>query len=286
MLKQQDVLIVGINNFLGRAIFELVKADFKVTGIFNLNIESIPDDIEVIQAQEISKLKDRDFKYIYLVSAHVPKSNMPIDDEKLISSNLLLPRNIVNMFPGGRIIYCSTVAVYEDIDAGKAISIDEHPSPTSKYALSKLWAEKIIKDHSSYAILRISSMYGIGMSTDTFLPKVIENALLRKEITLLGAGERSQNYIHVDDVASIAVKLANTLENVTLLAVDDQSYTNKQIADTILELVPGTLFFAGRDESPSRIYNNELTHNIVRGLKFKNIKEGLNEIIEWTKKKF
>lgn len=283
-MDKEGVLIVGINSFLGLAILALVKEEYSVTGIFHNNKNRLPDNIELVQVDSIEDLKYRNYKTVYLVSSYVPGLTTP-DDSMLVAANILLPSKIVQLFPNSRIVFCSSVAVYENRPNNNIISINEILTPISKYALSKVWGEEIIKQHRSYAIIRISSMYGVGMNEVTFLPKVITNALINQEIVLLGDGGRMQNYIHVKDVAKIAVMSSKHLENMSLLAVSDKSYSNREIAELVLQLVPGDLKLIGSDHSISNIYDNEFTHSTLGRFEFTNIKEGLKELIQWIKKK-
>jgi len=284
-MNKSEILIVGINSFLGKAIYELTKADYKVTGIYHQHKENIPKELACDNVESISNLKGKPFKHVYLVSSYVPELGMPEDDQKLVKANLYLPKLIAALFPLSRIIFCSSVSVYQNYITDKILSIHDAPSPKSKYALSKLWGEQTIANHQSYAILRISSMYGIGMKTDTFLPKIIQDALSKGEIVLNGEGDRLQNYIHVDDVAKIAIKAAAYPDNMNVLAVADRSYRNREIAEMIFEHIPGHIQFIGSDDADSYVYDNAYTQALLGQVEGKSIKEGLKELIEWTIKK-
>lgn len=284
-MNKAEILIIGINSFLGKAIYEFTKSDYIVTGIYNQHKENIPDTIACYHIESISNLEGTLFKHIYLVSSYVPPPCMPEDDQKLVKANLCLPKLITELFPLSRIVFCSSVSVYQNCTATKILSVHDAPSPKSKYALSKLWGECTIANHHSYAILRISSMYGVGMKTGTFMPHIIKHALSAGEIVLKGEGDRLQNYIHVDDVAKIAVKAAAHSENMTVLAVADRSYENREIAEIIFELIPGRIQFFGSDDSDSYVYDNAHTQELLGQIKYKSIKEGIKELIEWTTKK-
>lgn len=286
-MNRPEILIVGINNFLGIAIFNLLKDNFNVIGVYNHNTDIAPQCIELIQVERLNTLKERKFSHIYLISSYVPGLGKPNDDQKLIDANILLPRRVIDLFPESRIIFCSSVSIYENRIKKGLILNSEPPSPKSKYAISKLWGEETVKESKSYAIIRISSMYGVGMNKNTFLPKVIEKAVLSGEIILLGEGERMQNYIHVVDVANIAVKAALHPINTELMAVSNSSYSNKEIAQMIIELIPETsLNFSGSDSSKSFVYDNSFTCQELGQMEFKNIKEGLKELKEWIKKEY
>lgn len=284
-MNQPEILIVGINSFLGKAIYALTKSDYLATGIYNQHKENIPGEIASHHVETLATLKGKPFKHIYLVSSYVPEPGMPEDDQKLVKANLSLPKLITELFPSSRIVFCSSVSVYQNCIANQILSIHDAPSPKSKYALSKLWGEQTIANHHSYAIIRISSMYGVGMKTDTFLPKIIQNAVAKGEIVLNGEGDRLQNYIHVDDVAKIAVKAAAYPDNIKVLAVADRSYRNREIAEMIFEFIPGQIQFLGSDHANSYVYDNAHTQELLGQVEYKSIKEGLKELIEWTAKK-
>lgn len=286
-MQKERILIIGINSFLGKAIFNYTKEEYEISAVYHSNKTNIPGGIEVVQADNITQLKGCEFKYIFLVSSHVPVNNRDIEDQPLIDANIHLPKIVCGLFPSSKVIFFSSVSIYENYTTGKTISVTETmPAPQSRYALSKLWGEQIIASHYSYVILRISSMYGIGMKLTTFIPRVIKSACSLGEITILGNGERLQNYIHVDDVAQIALRAAESDENLILHGVADQSYSNKEIAEKIAAIIPCHVTYTGEDSTPSYIYDNNHTTIKLGPYNYKNIDEGLKELIEWTKEKF
>ncbi|MBG6236605.1 nucleoside-diphosphate-sugar epimerase [Pedobacter sp. CAN_A7] len=284
-MSKNEILIVGINSFLGKAVYDHVKADGVIIGVYHVNKDNIPEGIASVKVDKISNLKGKAFGVIYLVSAYIPNS-IEEDDEKLIAANILLPKKLSEFFPASRIVFCSSVSVYQNYSSKDVLSMDDVPKPNTKYALSKLWAEQIISRHKSYAILRISSMYGVGMKTNTFLPRIIKDLILNQRILLYGNGLRFQNYIHVNDVAKIMIKAGQLQKNVSMLAVDDYSYTNKDIAQMMLKYLPGTVEYTGEDHSTSYKYNNKLTHDTLGGIELTNIKYGIIKLIEWIRKEY
>lgn len=286
-MQKEKVLIIGINSFLGKAIFNYIRDEFEVSAVYHKNQENIPQGIELVQANDIGQLKGRLFSHIYLVSSYVPANNKDVDDQQLIEANIQLPKTICNLFPSARVLFCSSVSVYERSIWDKIISVSETiPAPQSRYAISKLWGEQIIANHSSYAIIRISSMYGVGMKPTTFIPRIIDSAFSTGEINLLGDGKRLQNYVHVNDVAKIAVSAVKFNENLVIHAVGDQSYSNKQIAEKISTIIPSRVTYNGMDNTPSYKYDNSQTTAKLGSLNYTTIDEGLNELIEWNKRKF
>ena len=92
--------------------------------------------------------------------------------------------------------------------------------------------EEMVKQNSSYSILRFSSLFGIGMKQDNFIRRAIEQALEKNNIVLFGDGLRKQNYLNVNQAVEYLVATADCKDNFIGLAVDNVSYSNKQIRES------------------------------------------------------
>lgn len=277
-----EILIVGINSFLGRAIYDLLKTDHHIVGVYHRNIDNLPNEADCIQIQDLKTVIHVDFCCIYLVSAFVPKDYSEKSTERLFQANVELPEIISAYFPRAKILYCSSVSVYEGLQNTLQICEGTAVSPVTPYAISKLWGEKVIKNHASWGIIRISSMYGIGMKEETFIPRVVQRALYRQEITLLGNGSRLQNYIHVTDVARMAISVCEMKKNGIWLAVDTKSYSNLELAQLIQRYTGAKIKFSGEDFSKSYVYNSEY----LADFQLKQIDLGIKEYIEWKRKQY
>ncbi|MEA1849624.1 NAD(P)-dependent oxidoreductase [Chryseobacterium sp. MHB01] len=249
------------------------------------------DHVSIVYHSQPSRLTDKnhplsDFKKIdqnqdvvYILSALI--SNDPEQLDNILNINILLIKNITEHFANSKIVYFSSVAIYDGIHSG-TINNGTTPSPSSLYGLSKLFAEKIVEKCSKYAILRISSIYGLSMKENTFLPKIVISAIENNKIELLGKGDRKQNYIHAEDVARLAKKLSLENKNKIILAISPDNYTNLEIADFIKELTGCEITFHGKDFSRSiEYFENDLS---VSSHAFIPIKQGLKELIEWKRK--
>jgi len=249
------------------------------------------DHVSVVYHSKPSQLTDKnyplsDFKKIdpnqdvvYILSALI--SNDPEQLYNILNINILLIKDITEHFVHSKIVYFSSVAIYDGIHSG-IINNATTPSPSSLYGLSKLFAEKIVEKCSKYAILRISSVYGSLMKENTFLPKIVTAAIEDNTIDLLGKGDRKQNYIHAEDVARLAKKISLEDKNKIILAISPNNYTNLEIADFIKELTGCKITFHGKDFSRSLEYfENDPT---VSSHTFIPIKQGLKELIEWKRK--
>jgi UDP-glucose 4-epimerase len=275
------VLIVGINNFLAVQIAKLLKPKFEIDGIYNNNRDNIPEEVSTYSILQIDKLKD-EYDYVYVISAFVP-GKLESDEQKLFDVNVRLIQRLLEQFKRARFILASSVSIH-----GKQMGVLDESSSSlnvNSYALSKLWAEVLVKKHHSYGILRISSMYGVGMKTSTFLPLIIKSAADKQEITVFGDGSRKQNYIHVRDVAEMFYRTALKDFNFIGLAVSPVSISNFEVAKLINQnLKEVEVKKIGEDQEISYEYNANYTYKMLDFVPTINLKDGIIELIKWIKK--
>lgn len=269
------VLIIGANSILSKAIIRQHSHDE-----VNVLYHTRPSELVSVN-YPVSQLKEirRDYDRVYILSAVI--SNNINDSESLFEVNIKLVQEICERFVDSKIIYFSSVAVYDGISGG-TINEKTKPCPESVYGISKLWAEKIIAQHPKYSILRISSMFGEEMKNTTFLPKIIDDALNKKEITILGNGGRTQNYIDAQDVALLAKKLGDLPENRTQLAIGEKNYSNLETAQIIKEFTGCEITFSGEDFSRSLEYSQDTFP--YSEYNFTSFEEGLKQLIEWKRR--
>lgn len=133
------------------------------------------------------------------------------DPEKVIDSNVLTTVRLLKAWeknPSARFVFISSCAVYGRSEITRE---DVEPTPLSINGISKLLNEKMIGEFApsikgEAQIFRIFNTFG---GSDQFsiihhLSKSVEN---RKPFTLFNNGVSQRDFIHVDDVASIVLKL-------------------------------------------------------------------------------
>jgi nucleoside-diphosphate-sugar epimerase len=278
---EENILIIGSNSFLAKCLIGKLKDTANITGVYHISTHLHEAGVEYINVATLDQLQDV-FEVVYLISAYVPEKGNT-DYYNLYAVNVELAEKVSKQFPSAHIVLASSVSVYgepEGIINERTASIKTNP-----YGLSKLWAEEMIKQHSSYSIHRISSMYGEHMKTSTFLPLICKNAIQHGKITLLGTGERKQNYIHVNDVAESMINAANRKGKGIFLSVYPQSFSNREIAGMIKEQMPGTqIEFQGTDHSPSYVYDAEFSYTSLEWNCKTNMQTGIKQLCEWIKK--
>ena len=275
------ILITGIKGFLGR---NLIKSLDKYE-LFGLGTqEETINNIQVFDSNHLHKL-EIDIDIVIICHAAVASGNITVSNEKLFNVNVLLTEKIIDKFKNAFVIYISTTSVY-DINFD-CITESSNINPQSNYSLSKLWAEKIVSINKKSVILRISSMFGIGMKENTLIPNYVNQAVKKSSIEVWGKGNRLQNYVHVDDVVQYINLIIQNQENLygkILLGVSKKHYSNLEIAQIISNNTEGKINFINEDNSKSFCYNNNYTSNLLNWEPEVDIEERLNIYIEWKKK--
>lgn len=258
-----------------------LRKDYSVTGIYHENRNNLKyEEVDYFPVTHVDQLPE-DYDLVFFVSAYIPDKAGTVY-QKMFEVNIDLLARCLKKFKSARFIFASSVSVY-----GQWSRVRNEQSPyldVDSYGCSKLWAEGMLKLHHSYAILRISSMYGPGMKLNTFLPLIIKSAVVDKHITLYGDGTRSQNYIHVTDVVELFRKAAVSGKNDVYLVVSKESYTNRQVAEIVKTILPDTnIEFRGLDNSLSTEYNAEVTYQKLDYVPDYSLYAGTKELVEWIK---
>ncbi|MBW0017783.1 MAG: NAD(P)-dependent oxidoreductase [Mycobacterium sp.] len=143
-----------------------------------------------------------------------------------------------------RIVHLSSVAVYLRPVRGRwvlgedATTIESDRNQGS-YAASKLAAERNLdavgRDRTDVAIthVRASSIYGPGMVRTTLLPVLVAGARQNEPLVLRGPRPYLQNFVHVADVAALAVSLVNERGPAVVNAFSDDTYELGALAELV-----------------------------------------------------
>lgn len=276
-------LIIGSSGLLGKALMRHLKSvgqDFAVCNRRHLaNLE-----IMQFQLEELPNI-DQSFDVIYLLAAQIPYANMNSYSPALIDANIGLVLDITQQFPESHIVFSSSVSVY-GTPTQQPIT-ESHPyNQPNAYGMSKICAESILRAHPSYCILRFSSLYGVEMQTPTFLPLIINQAIKSNEIRLQGDGTRLQNYLCVEDAATMLTVAANSRLKAVVHATANESHSNRQIAEIIASQVGNTkIRYSGTDDSPSFEYSTHRWNQLFGHRTRVPIEEGIKGLIENAKNK-
>lgn len=153
--------------------------------------------------------------------------------------NLLMTQGLLDRLaaaPLKALVLLSSVAVYPIDAAVHRVLLREDCSalPQTAYGRAKLmqewWMQNFAEGRAPLAILRPSSVYGPGNTSRTLLPIFVEQAKAGLPLTLKGSRRYQQNFVHVDDVAEVAVTAALEARDGTFNLFSDETLTPARLA--------------------------------------------------------
>ena len=172
----------------------------------------------------LSKYKDQEINLIFNNFQPAIKLNEMVNAEEYTMNCIGVTSKILNYCLTGnikmnKIIYTSTAAVYGDNKC--SVETDEL-KPSSLHASLKVSNEKLIEkfcvdNKIDYTIVRLFNMYG-GNDEFSIISKILLAIRKNKELTIINNGNSIRDFIHVQDVADIYVKLID-IKNVRVLNI-------------------------------------------------------------------
>ena len=285
MIDNKNIAIVGANSILGQEIYKKLCLNWNVFQVYHLKINNINNATNLVQLDEFLK-SDLVFEVIYIISSVINFGENSKDINDLFKTNINLVKTLSDKFVDSKLIHASSVSVFELTN--HVITEKSSVLPQSSYALSKLWAEQLVSNHKAGGVnIRISSLFGINMKMNTFLPRIVIDAINYKKITIFGEGSRRQNYISAKEAAEYFYSALRYSDSVPLLAVGSQSYSNFEVAQIIVEHLPQVVIvFEGEDDSPSFVYDNDFTKKQLNINHQNSFNESLIEVLQWIQKQY
>jgi len=191
----------------------------KLNNLTVISSRDIMSDVNVL-----SKYKDQEINLIFNNFQPAIKLNEMVNAEEYTMNCIGVTSKILNYCLTGnikmnKIIYTSTAAVYGDNKC--SVETDEL-KPSSLYASLKVSNEKLIEkfcvdNKIDYTIVRVFNMYG-GNDEFSIISKILLAIRKNKELTIANNGNSIRDFIHVQDVADIYVKLID-IKNVRVLNI-------------------------------------------------------------------
>jgi UDP-glucose 4-epimerase len=204
----KKILITGSAGYIGQHLVQLLKHNYKVTGIdHRWDAENFPftKRMDIFNADKYTQ-----YDAVVHLAAFVSVGDSTETPSEYYLNNIEGTARLLDNIGSDNIIFASTGAA---------------ANPTSPYARSKLCAEDIIRQFASenYTIFRfynvIGSEYGIEPTNPDGLMMALRNAVKTGEFNLYGNeytesedGTALRDYIHVMDVCRTIEK---AIENPT-----------------------------------------------------------------------
>jgi nucleoside-diphosphate-sugar epimerase len=143
---------------------------------------------------------------------------------KVLESNTILLAELLEKADFERLVYISSTRVYMGGGSSNEESnvILQSNDKRRLFNLSKLLSEELLlKSHKNVTIVRPSNTYGVALNSPLFLPSIVRDALDNGIVNMFVPPTYSKDYVSVDDVAEITLKIATdtkTINNIINIA--------------------------------------------------------------------
>ena len=245
------ILVTGANGFLGfNLLKELLHNGFEVYALSRSPIDFFHPKLNVVLCDLIninSTLKGVAIDVIFHTASTInfdetPRSISILTRDNIIATSILA--DFANNNGVSKFIHSSSCSVYDDnFNKNNFISEEQTLRPKNSYAVSKLsseWilANRLIGSVEELIILRYSSIYGLGQKPNSILPIFIDKASKNIDLNLFGAGNRVQDYVHINSVVEANLRCLDViLPFHTILNIGSgQKITNLKLAEEIIDI--------------------------------------------------
>lgn len=155
-------------------------------------------------------------------------------------------------------LYLSSTRVYgaSSRQAKEQEKITLLPGSDGIYDISKLLGESICLSQSNphVRVTRLSNVYGVGQSPDTFLGSLVNDFSNGRAIVINENEKSSKDYVSIHDVVPILEKIATVGRHRIYNVASGISTTHEDIAKCIRSLTSTTVEFA--ESAPKRILSS------------------------------
>lgn len=173
-----------------------------------------------------------------------------------------------------QLIFTSSSAVYGNLDKEVAFSESSPCIPISNYGRTKWFSELLIENFSrdnppsfKYLICRLPNVIGYPATHGLLFDLVNQLKADKKKLTVLGDGSQTKQYVHVKELASILVALADVYisrSHLINIAPLDSGISVREIVSLLTEIVApsakvqfGTQPFGWRGDVPHYVMQSK-----------------------------
>ncbi len=160
------------------------------------------------------------------------------------------------------------------------------PDMENQYGITKYCGELMVADmldDSTYAIVRIGDIYGPNQKTGALIKAVVKNIVHAEPQRLYGQGDRTRDYIYIDDVVSglqyiLEKKLTGVYNLATGVGTDVREIIH--IAETLSDCKSPTIPIPVEHEDHSKVVLDITKIKNAGWAAEVSFKEGLGRIVE------
>lgn len=231
MRKVENVLVTGgagfmgsnfIRHLLGNDIFRVVNLDLLTYAADLRNLQFCEKDPrysfvqgDIRDEKLVLELLDKyDVDTIVHFAAETHVDNSIVNPRSFIETNVNGTFSLLEAVRKRIRVHfhhISTDEVYGSLDSGY-FSEESPYHPNSPYAASKAASDHLVRSYGStysisYTISHSTNNYGPHQHGEKFIPLMIKNLLLGKELPIYGTGENRRDWLFVEDHAEAVWKI-------------------------------------------------------------------------------
>jgi UDP-glucose 4-epimerase len=251
-MPAQTILVTGGAGFIGSHVVDALAEAGCVPRIFDM----VPSPFHPAGTVEtyLGELGDRDaladamsgcdaVMHLAAVADVSQVSLDPVWAEEVNSRGTLNVLEAARAAGLERVLYASTIWVYNGLDADVVDEATPLGHPTHLYTASKLAGEMYCTSYAElygqqFTVLRFGIPYGPRARPAAVVPQFVRKALAGEPLNIAGRGDQSRRFVYVEDLAAGCVaalhdRAANRFYN--LVGTEDTSVL--QIAELVRDLV-------------------------------------------------
>jgi nucleoside-diphosphate-sugar epimerase len=271
-------VVLGHTGFVGRALVaELEHQGYEVIGHSSATLDLRDPE----QLRRLEPVLAPDTLLFYL-SALTPERGLTLDG---LAANLTMTLNVARSLeahPVRKCVYLSSDAVYPMVD--HPVTESTPVAPSGLYALAKYAGERVLArvvETRGLALvcLRSTAVYGPGDTHGSYGPNLFVRSIAAERVVrLFGHGEESRDHVFIDDLATVAVRLAETDATGVINIATGQSYTFASVIKDLGDVVPvpfAVEHLPRKQPVAHRHFDTSRLRRALPGFRFTELKDGL-----------
>ena len=226
---------------------------------------------------------------IFFLSFNKNQKNATVED---LQKNLLLTKNFLEVLNKNKpksVLFFSSQSIYGENTNNTNTTEKTLPDPTSFYGIAKYTAERMMTKYClekkiPLIIVRIPRVYGLGDNVNNYGPmKFTDFFKKKKTLTLWGDGSEKRDYLYIDDLNEILLKLIKKNFTGLVNICSGTAHSFLQIIKHIESLTKQRYKLKKKRRSRPKvdhIMNNKFLKQIIGDYKFTSLKSGLSLLIK------
>jgi len=274
-MDRPHAVVLGASGFIGGAIAAALRdADWAVTGKGRADLDLTSQDA----APRLARILTGESAAI-VASAVTPDRNGSPDAQLQNRRMVEAVTSALQLQPCRLCLFFGTTTVYGDHPGNRVIT-EETPVETAKpYSEAKLAGERMLADSGvPLLVLRPTVVYGPGDTHTSYGPTAIVRAWLEGDVPLFGGGEDRRDFLFVDDLAKVTVRMLGSGVTGTFNVASGHAVSYAYLLEVLRSLGPREVTVTRRER---RIPLSSVEFDISRlravlgNFAFTSIEEGL-----------